>query len=145
MPDYLRVRQRRILLDRLEVMTDIGFHDFEVGTPQRLLISVELWVDSSAWPADDQPASAWNYDFLREEVRRIASARRFNLQETLVHALFQRFAACRGVRALRVASAKPDIYPDARGVGVEIASFEGSAPEMRDRVSDTEQNPLRRH
>jgi hypothetical protein len=27
-----------------------------------------------------------------------------------------------------VASAKPDIYTDARGVGVEIASFTGSAP-----------------
>ena len=33
-----------------------------------------------------------------------------------------------GVRALRVTTAKPDIYADAKGVGVEIASFKGSAP-----------------
>ena len=26
-------------------MTDIGFHDFEVGVPQRLLITVELWLE----------------------------------------------------------------------------------------------------
>ena len=54
---------------------------------------------------------------------RIAQERRYNLQETLVHAIFERVAAYRGVKALRVKSVKPDIYPDAKGVGVEIASF----------------------
>ncbi|MEO7787251.1 MAG: dihydroneopterin aldolase [Sphingomicrobium sp.] len=127
-PGHLKVRQSRILLDSLEVMTDIGFHEFEVGTPQRLLITVELWLEAVDLPAGDAPEAAWNYDYLREEVRRIAGSRRYNLQETLVHALFEQFAAAHGVKALRVASAKPDIYRDARGVGIEIASFEGLAP-----------------
>ncbi len=122
-PEQLKVRQSRILLDSLEVMTDIGFHEFEVGTPQRLLITVELWLDELAPPDDADPASAWNYDYLRTEVIRIAQSRRYNLQETLVHAIFDRVAAYRGVRALRVKSVKPDIYSDATGVGVEIASF----------------------
>ena len=128
-PDRLKVRSARILLDGLEVQADIGFHDFEVGAPQRLLVSVEIWLEDSSLPADDDPAAAWNYDFLRSEVQEIASARRYNLQETLVHAIFERLAAFRGVRALRIRSAKPDIYPDARGVGVEIASFDGPWPE----------------
>jgi dihydroneopterin aldolase len=34
----------------------------------------------------------------------------------------------RGVKALRVTTSKPDIYGDAKGVGVEIASFKGAAP-----------------
>lgn len=127
-PDQLQVRQSRILLESLEVMTDIGFHEFEVGSPQRLLITVELWLEALALPAGDAPEAAWNYDYLRQEVRRIASERRYNLQETLVHALFERFAAAHGVKALRIASSKPDIYPDARGVGVEIASFAGLCP-----------------
>ncbi|MDP9085168.1 MAG: dihydroneopterin aldolase [Pseudomonadota bacterium] len=127
-PDCLKVRQSRIRLESLEVMTDIGFHDFEVGSPQRLLISVELWLESLDVPLGDAPEAAWNYDYLREEVRRIAGERRYNLQETLVHSLFERFAAARGVKALRIASSKPDVYPDALGVGVEIASFEGAAP-----------------
>ena len=127
-PDHLRVRQSRILLDSLDVMVDIGFHEFEVGAPQRLLITVELWLDDLDPPADDDYASAWNYDYLRSEVMRIAQERRYNLQETLVHAIFRRVAAYRGVRALRVKSVKPDIYADAKGVGVEIASFVGDAP-----------------
>ena len=127
-PDHLKVRQSRILLDSLEVMTDIGFHDFEIGTPQRLLITVELWLDDLTPPADDDPTSAWNYDLLRSEVIRLAQTGRYNLQETLVHSIFERVAALRGVKALRVKSVKPDIYDNVRGVGVEIASFTGTTP-----------------
>ncbi|WP_309662229.1 dihydroneopterin aldolase [Sphingomonas sp.] len=122
-PDHLRVRSSRILLDALEVEADIGFHDFEIGRPQRLLITVEIWLEDVSLPAADDPDQAWDYDYLRTEVRALASARRYNLQETLAHAIYHRFAALRGVKALRVATAKPDIYEDARGVGVEITSF----------------------
>ena len=121
-PDHLRVRSSRLLLDALEVQADIGFHDYEVGQPQRLLVTVEIWLDDQSPPDDDDPASAWDYDYLRTEVQALAAARRYNLQETLAHAIYNRFGAMRGVKALRVATAKPDIYPDARGVGIEIAS-----------------------
>ena len=128
-PDRLKVRSARILLEGLEILVDIGFHEFEIGAPQRLLVTIELWLDDAAVPADDEPARAWNYDFLRTEVTEIASARRYNLQETLAHDIFQRIAAFRGIRDLRVRLSKPDVYPDAHGVGVEIASFAGQWPE----------------
>jgi len=128
-PDRLKVRSARILLEGLEILVDIGFHEFEIGTPQRLLVTIELWLDDAAAPADDEPARAWNYDFLRTEVTEIASARRYNLQETLAHEIFQRIAAFRGIRDLRVRLSKPDVYADAHGVGVEIASFAGQWPE----------------
>ena len=128
-PEDLRPRSARIFLDSLEVMADIGFHEFEIGTPQRLLVTVEIWLDHIP-PADcDDPALAWDYDYLREQIEELATARRYNLQESLAHALYDRFAAMRGVRALRVVTAKPDVYPDARAVGVELASFKGFAPE----------------
>jgi dihydroneopterin aldolase len=127
-PDHLKVRQSRILLDSLEVMADIGFHDFEIGSPQRLLVTVELWLENSKAPVDDDEVHVWNYDYLKQEVVRIAQERRYNLQETLVHELFQRIAAYRGVKAIRIKSVKPDVYPDAKGVGVEIASFTGENP-----------------
>lgn len=128
-PETLRPRSARIFLDSLEVMADIGFHDFEIGVPQRLLVTVEIWLDHIP-PADcDDPAFAWDYDFLREQVEELARARRYNLQESLVHAIYDRIAALRGVRALRVVTAKPDVYPEARAVGVELASFRGSAPD----------------
>jgi dihydroneopterin aldolase len=129
-PRGLKVRSARILLEGLEVKADIGFHDFEVGAPQRLLVTVEIWLSDTAVPADDNPNHAWNYDFLRQEVEEIASARRYNLQETLAHAIFNRVAAFRGIQALRLRLSKPDVYPDAHGVGVEVASFAGHWPEQ---------------
>lgn len=127
-PAHLRVRSSRILLDSLEVSADIGFHDFEVGTPQRLLVTVEVWLDQCIPPEGDDPALAWDYDYVRREVQALAAERRYNLQETLAHAIYQRLAAMHGVAALRVATSKPDIYPDARGVGVELASFDAAPP-----------------
>lgn len=127
-PASLAVKSSMIMLDSLEVQADIGFHQFEIGTPQRLLVTVELWLDDLTPPADDSPHAAWNYDFLRNEVIRLAGLKRYNLQETLVVAIYQRLAAMRGVRALRVATAKPDIYSDAKKVGVEVASFVGCTP-----------------
>jgi dihydroneopterin aldolase len=127
-PAAIKVRQQRIVIDAIEVMADIGFHDFEIGTPQRLLVSVELWIDPPVPPADDDPARAWDYDVVVQAVRSLATTRRYNLQETLVHAIFARIASLHGISALKVSSTKPDVYPDARGVGVEIASFRGLAP-----------------
>lgn len=132
-PASLAVRSSKIVLDSLEVMTDIGFHEFEIGTPQRLLVTVELWLTDLMPPAEDEPTQAWDYDFLRREILRLANERRYNLQETLARRIYDRVAAMAGVKALRVATAKPDIYPDARGVGVEIASFDGTTPRLNDR------------
>ena len=121
-PERLRPRVASILLDSLEVMADIGFHEFEIGTPQRLLVTVEIWLDHIP-PADsDDPADAWDYDLVREQIVELATRGRYNLQESLAHAIYDRVASMRGVAALRVATAKPDVYPNAKGVGVEIAS-----------------------
>lgn len=127
-PAALKVRQQRIVIEAIEVRADIGFHDFEIGTPQRLLVSVELWIEPATAPAGDDPARAWDYDVVVQAVRRLATGRRYNLQETLVHAIFAEIASLHGISALKVSSTKPDVYPDARGVGVEIASFRGPAP-----------------
>ena len=122
-PDRLRPRTAKILLDSLEVQADIGFHDFEVGKPQALLVTVEIWLDHVPVADCDDPAEAWDYDVMREQIERLASNRRYNLQESLAHAIYERVASTRGVEALRVALSKPDVYSNARGVGVELISF----------------------
>jgi len=122
-PERLSPRTRKIVLDGYDLKVDIGFHDFEIGAPQRLLVTVEVWVDERAFADSDDRACAWDYDFLRTEIGALAKGRRFNLQETFVRELYDLVAARRGVTALRVSTRKPDIYPDCIGVGVELASF----------------------
>lgn len=122
-PERLAPKTRKIVLEDYVVPADIGFHDFEIGTPQRLSISVEVWVDEAAFALSDAVEDAWDYDCLRSEIGVLVGARRFNLQETLARAVYDLVAARRGVTALRVSTRKPDIYPDCAGVGVELASF----------------------
>ena len=71
-PTRLKVRSARIVLESLEVQADIGFHDFEVGTPaaapgQRRDLARRC--DAAGRRRSDR---AWNYDFLRTEVEEIA-------------------------------------------------------------------------
>lgn len=122
-PASLAPRTRKIVLEDYDLPVDIGFHDFEVGTPQRLLVTVEVWLDERSFAVEDEVAAAWDYDFLRSGIGEIARGRRFNLQETFVRLVYDFVAARRGVAALRVSSRKPDIYPDCAAVGVELASF----------------------
>lgn len=122
-PDGLAPKTRKIVLEGFELELDIGFHVFEIGRPQRLLVTVEIWVEEAFFPTGDDAADAWDYDFLRSEIRDLAAGRRFNLQETLARGIYDLVAARRGVAALRVSTRKPDIYADCAGVGVELASF----------------------
>ena len=122
-PERLKPKTRKIVLQDLCLPVDIGFHDFEIGHPQRLYVSVEVWVEDAHFAAEDHPELAWDYDFLRTEVARLAEGRRFNLQETFVREVYDLVAARRGVTALRVSTRKPDIYPDCAGVGVDLSSF----------------------
>ena len=122
-PDRLAPKTRKIVLEDFDLNVDIGFHDFEVGNPQRLLLTVEVWVDDAHFASSDEVDGAWDYDFLRTEIGALTRGRRFNLQETLVREIYDLVAARRGVTALRVSARKPDIYPDCAGVGVELASF----------------------
>ncbi len=121
-PTALAPKTFRIFLQDYDLPVDIGFHDFEVGAPQRLLVSVDVRVDAEAFASEDTQAAAWNYDFLRTEIQRMTTGRRFNLQETLVREIYDLIAARKGVVGLKVSTRKPDVYPDCAGVGVEISS-----------------------
>jgi dihydroneopterin aldolase len=122
-PPELLPRTARIIVEGLEVQADIGFHAFEIGAPQRLLIDVEVWLEHAGPPANDDPENAWDYDFVRGQVIELVTGRRYNLQETLAYAIYLRIAALHGVKGLRVRTSKPDVYPDTRAVGVEYSSF----------------------
>src|SRR5688572_29062334 len=86
-PDSLQPRTRKIVLEDYRLDLDIGFHDFEIGNPQRLLVTIEVWVDERGFAAGDEAGRAWDYDFLRTEIGALVAGRRFNLQETVVRVI----------------------------------------------------------
>lgn len=120
---------RRIFLKELSIEASIGFHDFEKLAPQRVLISVDLYVPVSASTSvRDDVSDVIDYDFIRTGIARIAQSRHFNLQETLVDEICQLCLSRAGVRAVRVESQKPDVYPDCKTIGIEVFRFNSADP-----------------
>lgn len=119
---------RRVFLRNLQVMSNIGVHEFEKRGQQRVLFNVELYVPlADSTPKDDQLHEVLDYDFIRDTiVRRIAQGHT-QLQETLCDDIARTLLAHPKVRAVQLSTQKPDVYPDCDAVGVEVLHFKERA------------------
>ena len=112
---------RRLFLRNYEVMINIGVHDFEKQGEQRLLINIDLYIPlAESTPQQDQLDEVVDYDFMRTTVASRMARGHVQLQETLCDDLARTLLAHPLVRAVRVSTMKPDVYPDCEGVGVEV-------------------------
>ncbi len=115
---------RRLFLHDYAVPVRIGAHDFEKLAPQRVVFNVDLYVPIiESTPSQDRLDEVLDYDFIRSTIRERIARGHIVLQETLADDLLRLMLAHPGVRAARVSTAKPDVYPDCRQVGVEVFGF----------------------
>jgi len=125
--DILAVECRRLFLRDHVVPVQIGAHDFEKGVTQRLVFNVELFVPyASTTPKADKLAEVVDYDFVREVIAARIAQGHVELQETLCDDLAAQLLAHPQVRAVRLSTQKPDVYPDCAGVGVEVFRMKGA-------------------
>jgi dihydroneopterin aldolase len=115
---------RRIFLRNYSVEASIGIHPGEKEARQRLLINVDLFLNSAA-VSDDEIGQVLDYDFLRSGISALVRARHYNLQETLCQDIVALCLEQPQVKSVRVSTEKPDIYPDCDGVGCEISVDKG--------------------
>lgn len=119
---------RRLFLRNYEVMINIGVHEFEKKGEQRVLINVDLYIPLAlSTPKDDQLDEVVDYDFMRETIARRMAKGHVHLQETLCDDVVKAMLAHPHVRAARVSTMKPDVYPDCEGVGVEVFQIKDEA------------------
>ncbi len=118
---------RRLFLSDYEVWINIGVHDFEKKGEQRVLINVDLYVPlAQSTPQADKLNEVLDYDFIRRTVMERVKQGHIHLQETLVDDLLALMLAHPQVRAARVSTSKPDVYPDCATVGVEVFGFKAT-------------------
>ncbi len=112
---------RRLFLRDYDVRINIGVHDFEKKAEQRVLINVDLYIPlACSTPHADLLDEVVDYDFIRRSVMARVARGHIHLQETLADDLLALMLAHPSVRAARVSTAKPDVYPDCDAVGVEV-------------------------
>ena len=120
-PDPLLAQCRRLFLRNYEVWINIGVHEFEKRAEQRVIINVDLYVPLAlSTPQADELDEVVDYDFIRRTVAQRLSKGHIHLQETLCDDLLTQLLAHPKVQAVRVSTAKPDVYPDCEAVGVEV-------------------------
>jgi dihydroneopterin aldolase len=115
---------RRLFLRNYVVDANIGIHAFEKEGAQRIALNVDLFVPLAlSTPRHDKIHEVLDYDFIRLTIRHRIEQGHINLQETLVDDIARSLLAHPAVRAVRVASEKPDVYPDVDAVGIEVLHF----------------------
>jgi dihydroneopterin aldolase len=112
---------RRLFLRNYEVQINIGVHEFEKKGEQRVLINVDLFIPLAvSTPKDDHLVEVVDYDFIRSTIANRMAQGHIHLQETLCDDVARAMLAHPKVRAVRVSTEKPDVYPDCDAVGVEV-------------------------
>ena len=119
---------RRLFLRNYEVLINIGVYEFEKKGEQRLLINVDLYIPlADSTPVQDHLEEVVDYDFMRDTIAKRMTQGHVHLQETLCDDVVRAMLEHPRVRAARVSTMKPDVYPDCEGVGVEVFRIKEAA------------------
>ena len=111
---------RHVFIRDLVLTCSIGVHVHEKSADQRVRINLDLAVDESGRPVDDNIKNVICYEKLAESVGDIIGRGHVNLVETLAENIATMCLIDRRVLLARVRVEKLDILKDAISVGVEI-------------------------
>ena len=112
---------RLLSLRRHELPVRIGVHEFEKRGEQRVLINVDLFIPlAMSTPQQDKLDEVVDYDFMRSVIAARIARGHIHLQETLCDDVARIMLEHPRVKAVRVSTEKPDVYPDCESVGVEV-------------------------
>ncbi len=118
---------RRLFLKDYEIYINIGVHDFEKRAEQRVIFNVEIYVPLELnTPKQDRLEEVLDYDFIRKTIVERVKRGHIHLQETLCDEIVTAILEHPNVMAVRVSTAKPDVYPDCESVGVEVFKMKPS-------------------
>jgi 7,8-dihydroneopterin aldolase/epimerase/oxygenase len=115
-----KARVRHVFVRDLECMALIGIYDHEKVKPQRIIVNIDLSVQETDGPMEDEISHVVSYEIIAKKVEGILDEGHINLVETLCEKIAQSCLKDKRVLAARVRVEKPDIIPNARSVGVEI-------------------------
>ncbi len=110
----------RIFLRDLELIASIGVHAHEKIAPQRIRVSIDLRVAARAPDARDTIDTVLSYEDIAIAIRAMVAEGHYHLIETLAERIAQVCLVHKSVSWVKVKIEKPDIFPDAATVGIEI-------------------------
>ena len=112
-------RDRRVFVEDLELIGQVGVYEHERRHKQRIVVSIDLIV-ADTYDGSDDLSAVYDYDVAIDIVRRVVMSGHFNLIETLAETIAVECLADARVRTVKIRIAKPDVLPACRSVGIEV-------------------------
>ena len=110
----------RMFVRDLEMVASVGVYAHEKIRPQRIRVSIDLMVAPRPPGARDILETVLSYEDIVKATRAIVGEGHVHLIETLAERVAEACLAHSRVAAVKVKIEKPDVFPDAATVGIEI-------------------------
>lgn len=124
-PNHASQGVRHVFVRDLEVQASIGIYDFEKVKPQRVIINIDLAVAEAGGSIDENIDNVVSYEHLVRNAESLVASGHIQLVETLAERIAASCLEDERVLAARVRVEKPDIFANARSVGIEIERRRG--------------------
>ena len=109
-----------LFLEKVIRQVDIGVHDHEFDSPQRLSFDIYVMLSGDSTPQGDEISEVLDYEYLISALEETLNLQRASLLETLANRLLDRILKPRSVEAATVVITKLDVLGGDGQLGCSI-------------------------
>ena len=118
----MKIRNRKIFINHLELMASIGVYEEEKKNKQKIIINLEILMTNETQPKHDNLQDTQDYSQFRKTAKDIVDSQHFQLLEVLTNKIHLIINENKFVVGSRVTICKPDIFNDCE-VAYEISNI----------------------
>jgi len=118
----MKIRNRKIFINNLELMASIGVYEEEKKNKQKIIINLEILMTNETEPKGDNLKETQDYSQFRKDAKDIVDSQHFQLLEVLTNKIHLIINENKFVIGSRVTICKPDIFNDCE-VAYEISNI----------------------
>ena len=112
--------KRKILVRDLVLKISVGIHDFEKKKKQRVKFNLDINIDPSLVPDDNNLNSIINYEDVIKNIKKITNKKHYLLLETLAEKIFLKLFENMRIKKVKLRIEKLDVFKNTSSVGIEI-------------------------
>ena len=112
--------KRKVLIKDLIFNTSIGIHDFEKKQKQQIKFNIEIVINSSLRPSNNNLNTIVNYEDVISGIKTLTQKKHYDLLEVLAEDIFFNLFRNKNIIKVKLKIEKPEIIKNTASVGIEI-------------------------
>ena len=112
--------RRKILIFDLTLLISIGIHDFEKTKKQEVKFNINIDINSSLVPNENNLTSIVNYETIIKTITKLTKNKHYELLETLAEDIFDQLFKNINIQKIKLKIEKTQIIKNTSAVGIEI-------------------------